>query len=117
MHLTVLEFTSILPVPFPEIQILIIIDNNGVLFVNRRLTPGYNLSGNNKNGHFDRSKNKSRCVCESNFTVITLGKHHLVHFFVGGSLFYNKIYRSKIQKEIVILIYHGMYKGSWTSHS
>ena len=26
MHLTVLEFTSILPVPFPEIQILIIID-------------------------------------------------------------------------------------------
>ena len=33
MHLTVLEFTSILPVPFPEIQILIIIDNNMVLFV------------------------------------------------------------------------------------
>ena len=32
MHLTVLEFTSILPVPFPEIQILIIIDKNMVLF-------------------------------------------------------------------------------------
>lgn len=36
MHLTVLEFTSILPVPFPEIQILIIIDKKRVLFVNCR---------------------------------------------------------------------------------
>ena len=40
MHLTVLEFTSILPVPFPEIQILIIIDKNRVLFVNCRLIEG-----------------------------------------------------------------------------
>ena len=66
MHLTVLEFTSILPVPFPEIQILIIIDNNGVLFVNCRLTPGYMLHIICNRFYSENTQSYPNCNCSDN---------------------------------------------------
>ena len=61
MHLTVLEFTSILPVPFPEIQILIIIDKNIVLFVNCRL-----IQGICNRFYSEKTQSYPNCNCSDN---------------------------------------------------